>query len=119
MNFNWVIPILILTSSIVLILWTTRFNNKISFGQESSWAKYITGSALYGLSAFLIFVGITLVMGLIDKDYVWSTHEIIGAVIFGLFCGIVAMIGSLWQFLIVGKFRELLYKNLKSKNKNK
>jgi hypothetical protein len=119
MNLNWVFPALMLISGVFLMLWTTRFNRNILNGQETSLPKYFVGSALSGLWIFLISVGGILLLGSVYEGYGWTTFETIEIVIVGVIGGIVAMIGTLWQFFIVTKFREILYQMLGRKNKEK
>jgi hypothetical protein len=118
-NFNAVFPVLMLISGIFLMLWTTRFNRNILNGQETSLRKYFVRSALYGLWVFLISVGGILAAGSVYEGYNWTTRETIGIALLGVIGGILAMIGSLWQFFIVTKFRDSLYQRLSRKNKKK
>ena len=116
-NFNWVFPVMMLVSGVFLMLWTTRFNRNILNGQETSLRKYLIGSVLYGLWVFLISVGGILAAGLVYEGYSWTSRETIWIAILGVIGGILAMIGSLWQFFIVTKFRDILYQSLRRKNK--
>jgi hypothetical protein len=118
-NVSWFLPILMLASGVLLMLWTTRFNRNILNGQETSASKYFIGSGLYGLWVFLISVGGILTVGLVYEGHGWSSYETVEIVILGAIGGILAAIGSLWQFFIVTKFREILYQSLNRKNKQK
>lgn len=118
-NFNLAFPVLMLISGIFLMLWTTRLNRNILNGQETSLPKYFIGSALSGLWIFLISVGGILVLGSVYEGYAWTLLETIEIVIVGLIGGIAAMLGTLWQFFIVTKFRDILYQGLIQKDKKK
>jgi hypothetical protein len=117
MNLNWVFPALMLISGVFLMLWTTPFNRNVLKGQETSLLKYFVVSALSGLWIFLISVGGILLLGSVYEGYGWTTFETIQIVIVGVIVGIVDMIGTLWQFFIVTKFRDILYQFLSRKNK--
>jgi steroid 5-alpha reductase family enzyme len=116
-NFDLVFPILMPVIGVVLMIWTTRFNRKLLNGQETSLKKYFIGATLFGLWVFLISVGVILGIGTVSGDGGWTTYETIEIVILGIIGGIVAIMGSLWQFFIVTKFREILYRALSRKNK--
>lgn len=116
-NFNWFFPILMLVLGVLLMLRTIQFNRKILNGQETSLRKYLAGSALSGLWVLLISVGGILTLGSVYDGYVWTLQETITIVLLGVIGGILAMIGSLWQFFVVGKFRDILYQSLHRKAK--
>ena len=116
-NFNWVFPVLMLVSGVFLMVWTTRLNRNILNGQETSLRKYFVGSSLSGLWIFLISVGGVLTVGSVYEDHGWTTHETVEIAIIGVIAGILAGIGSLWQFFIVTKFRDVLHQSLSRKNK--
>jgi hypothetical protein len=116
-NFNLILPALMLVIGLILMFWTTQFNRNLLHGQETSIKKYFIGATLFGLWIFLISVGGILVIGSVYEDSGWTTYETIEIVILGVIGGMLAIIGSLWQFFIVTKFREILYQLLGRKNK--
>jgi len=118
-NFNLFFSVLMLVSGVFLMLWTIRFNRNILKGQETSLRKYLVGSALSGLWVFLISVGGILAAGSVNEGYGLTTPETIEIAILGVIGGILAMIGSLWQFFVVSKFRDILYQSLSRKNKKR
>lgn len=119
MNLNWFFPALIVIFGVFLMLWTTRLNRNILNGQETSLPKYFVGSALSGLWIFLISVGGILLIGSVYEGYGWTLTETISIVSVSVIGGIAAMLGTLWQFFIVTKFRDSLYQSLIRKNKKK
>jgi hypothetical protein len=116
-NLSLVLPVLMLASGIFLMFWATRFNHNLLIGEETSLSKYFIGAILFGLWVFLISVGGILIIGFGYEDIGWTTFETIEIVILGMIGGILAILGSLWQFFIATKFREILHRALSRKNK--
>src|SRR5258708_228540 len=125
MNLNWFFLALILMSGICLIssvflmLWTFRVDRKIFKGEETSLRGYLIGAALTCSWVFLL-----LVSGILAADsisvyygYGWTIYETTEIAIVVVIAVILVMTGSLWQYFVAGKFRELLYQKLKEKYK--
>jgi hypothetical protein len=78
----------------------------------------ILNSAVAGISGFLIFFSIILVMGLLDKAYVWNPRKFLGAIFISLIPGTVITLGSFMQALMIAGTRKALVDALKRKNKD-
>jgi hypothetical protein len=106
-NFAVVLPVLMLLLGVVLMYWTTQFNRNLLNTQERFLGKYITGAVVFGLWIFLVSVGAVITVGSYFGKQAWTTYETIEIIILGLIGGILAVIGALWQFFIVTRFRNI------------
>ena len=125
MNLNWLFPVLILVSGVFLIigvflmLQMIRVDRKIFKGEGGSLHEYLIGSALTGACVFLISVSGILAAGSVSVYYGegWTVYEILEIAILVSIVAVLAVIGSLWRYFIVGKFRDVLYQKLKDRYK--
>jgi hypothetical protein len=78
----------------------------------------IINSIVAGVSGFLIFVNIVLIMGFLDENYIWNTPKFLGAMFISLILGIIITVGSFIQGLMVTGFRKVLFDGLKQKGKD-
>jgi hypothetical protein len=114
-NFELLIAALMLVSGICLMIWTTRHNRKLLHNQGSSVWKYFIGAVSFGVWIFLVSVGCILLIGSINGGSNWSAYETMEFIILALIGSLVAIVGALWQFFLVTKFRENLYQKLNHK----
>lgn len=94
-----------------------HFNRYLLKGRETSLGKYFLGAAMGGLCIFLISVGGILLVSLVYGNRGWTTYETIEIILLGIVVSILAVVGTLWQFFLVSKFREILYQVLNRKKK--
>ncbi len=120
MKIFLIVPLAVmLGSGIITTIWLSRFSRKVFLGQESSPHKKLGISILSGVSVGLIFVSVALIAGVLDTNYEWTEAGITGVGLLALAIAIIATIGSLWQFFVIGRFRTHLYRKLQEKNKDK
>lgn len=105
-------------SGVLLAIFTYRRSKALFIGKESSFLKAAGNSILSGISVAFIFIGIAFVIGIADSNYSWETKEVITVLVLGLILGVIATLGSFWQFFLVGKFRKRLYGKLKNHTKD-
>lgn len=118
MILQWIFLIIVLGCGIALMILTHRRSKIMFFGKETSLLKAIGMSALSGLSVSLLFMGISLLIGILNSNYRWTSSGIITIVTLGLILGVIATVGSLWQSYIIGKFRKYLYQKLNRDKKD-
>jgi len=117
MNINWIIPTILILGGILLMIYVFRFSRELYYGRNASLSKYLISSVLFGLWVFLILVGVVMELGATDTSYKWVANEILGVILFGFVIGLIATIGALWGYFVIGKFRQLLYEWIKRKYK--
>jgi hypothetical protein len=67
------------------------------------------------MSASLIFASVTFVIGVLDTDYTWTFQRLMAMGVISIFPGVLAAMGSYWQFFVTDKFRDYLYRKLRDK----
>ena len=81
--------------------------------------ELILNSIMAGGAGSLIFFTITIIMGLLDKTYVWNMEKILGAILISLVPGGIIVIGSFIQAIGIIGYRRILFEDLKRKDRNK
>lgn len=75
-------------------------------------------SAFGGASSTLLFLGIVVVMGIIDKNYIWSIQKVLGAIVVSLIPGVITTLGSMYQLYSTIKYRDALMDSFKKESKS-
>jgi hypothetical protein len=75
-------------------------------------------SAFAGVSSTLLFLGIILVMGIIDGNYVWSIQKVFGAIVVSLIPGVITTLGSIYKVYSTIKYRDMLMNFLTKRSKS-
>ncbi|HJR78514.1 MAG TPA: hypothetical protein VJ821_00490 [Anaerolineales bacterium] len=81
-----------------------------------SMKKLIGISALFGVSSTLLFLGIILMMGVVDENYIWSIQKFLGAILVSIIPGAVVTLGSMYQIYSTIKYRDTLMSSLRKRN---
>lgn len=114
-SMKWIIAAIALLGGLILMVNWWQSSRRLYFGQGATLAKYLISSALAGAWACLLLLGFILAVGAFDLRYEWKATEFIGAIVFSLMLGFVTVIGSLWSYFVVGKFREALLRWLQKR----
>lgn len=114
MNLLVVIILILLGLGISHMIYTRRIGLRDFIEEpQSLLGVFFRGSLIPGAIAGMIFLGILIVVGFLDRGYTWTLQGILGMIIIALVAGLLVMLGSLWQLFIVGKYRGFLFSRLK------
>jgi hypothetical protein len=110
----------LLAGSLGIYLGFRAFKNfsQITKG-EISLGQIVMNSSIAGSCGVLIFFSIIMVMGFLDKTYIWNIGKVYGAIGFSLIPGGIITIGSFIQSIMIIGYKRVLYEALRQKNKNK
>jgi hypothetical protein len=86
--------------------------------QVVGFAQIMKISTLFVVAATLLFFGIIITSSITDENYSWSVVKVLEAVIVSIIPGAVTMLGSIYQIFSTTKYRDILIKYLKNRNKS-
>jgi hypothetical protein len=86
---------------------------------EASLRQVIMNSIIAGSGGVLIFFTIIVIMGFLDKTYIWTIDRFYGAIVLSLIPGGLITIGSFIQSLTIIGYKGILFESLRKKNKDK
>jgi ABC-type Fe3+ transport system permease subunit len=92
-----------------------EFNNLTM--KEVAFGRLLKNSIFGGIAGSLLFFCVIMIVGFLDKNYIWSFNKYLGALLISLIPGVIIFIGSLIQTGLVIQFRKVLVNFLKNKSK--
>jgi hypothetical protein len=107
---GWIVSAIAFAMGITLAIVSYRTSMSIISGNKQGLGNAIRNSVLSGVSVSLIFVGVASIISIRDPGYAWQASGIAAIILLALVAGIIATIGSLWQFYLAGKLRGHLSK---------
>ena len=108
------LAILLLGAGIVVGIRATRASKEIDAGNNGSRWKVFGHSISMGLAGGLVFMGVGIAVGLRDsRKALVSSEAWLGLALLSAVGALLITAGSLWQFFLVRRFREILRRLLK------
>jgi hypothetical protein len=109
------IPFLILAIvGLYMLISSYQHMERIVAGKETKIRNIVFRSAVLGFSATLIFFsGIFFFTAIFNEPFEWSLGNLLKSFAFFSVGGIIIFFGSLWQFFLISKYRDILIKIIK------
>ena len=95
------------------------FRKHLFGGATSGGASQLRTSIISGCLVGLAFICVTVVMGVLDVEYTWSLHSVLGMLLLAIAGGVVVTIGTYWRLFVVGKYRDHLLHELGKKGQRR
>ena len=76
-------------------------------------------SIISGCLASLASVCIALIIGVLDRQYVWSSQSLLAIGVVALIPGLMVALGTYWQLFVAGKYKGYLYHKLEEDQRRK
>lgn len=87
-------------------------------GSPKGFREVFLNSIRFGISITLIMFGGTYMLSaLFEPSRQYTFKDLILVALLFTIAGVVAFLGSLWQYIIVGKFRDWMLRKIKDVNK--
>jgi hypothetical protein len=85
--------------------------------RELSFRDLILNALIAGGAGTLIFFSLIVAMSLFDKEYIWTSRKVWGAILIALIPGGITTIGAFVQMLMIAGYRRILLDGLRKKDK--
>ena len=108
----------IIIGTTLLIFSLKRFGRSV-YGEENSTGFRLKTSLGFGVSSFMLFLGLLLSMEVFDLSYQWTMENFFSSLEISAFLGIIITVFSFLRSIIIGGIRELTFLKLRIKSKNK
>lgn len=96
------------------IIYTRRISASGLIQESPSlFSAWLQSSFFLSVLVGMAFTGLLIILGFLDARYTWTLQGILGMIVFGVLVSFVVILGSTWQFFIVGKYRDWLFSRIK------
>lgn len=97
---------------IVMLLQTYKVLRRILYGAETSRRVNIITAVNMGISLFICFFALELLMATLNSDHIWIIKSILIMVVLPAAGGLIVILGVLWQIFAITKYRGFLYRKI-------
>jgi hypothetical protein len=111
--------VIVLVIGVVFFINSLRRFNLSIYGKENSIGFRLRTSMGFGASFSMLVLSMLLFTGVFDSGYKWTIQNFLFSLGMSAFLGIIVTVLSFLRSIIIGGFREFIFKRLRIKNKDK
>lgn len=118
MNLLVVIIIALISLAVSYTIYTRHFGLSVFVQEPQSLSGALRSMLFVGAVVAIISFGGLICIGLLDPEYTSTLQGVLGMAIIAILISVLCMLGFSWQLFIVGKYRGVLFSELRKRRRS-